>query len=401
MKKILIFYSVIICISTIFLLVSLNISRDFSFNFPQDPIEDIPLVSQNLENYCTASSIFSEIGDEAFCSQPSLLTEERGIVINLSLNKAFLYDQNKLLYVLPLAYQSPDNKWFESPTGFYRIKTREKLHWSTIGLVWMPYSMQYYEDFFLHGIPYYPNGKELTSTVSGGCLRFKDEVAKQIYDFVKIKDQVLVYTDFSNLQLKDGFSSPMNTNDVFIFKRFYTPLRIFHRFSGDRQNLTYDYYNHTGVDLRLEPQTKDNGVYSIYEGRIVKIVKQEVNTNNNFGNTVIIEHNINGQALYSLYARLTNIRSDLHEGDVIRSGEAIGSLGTSPSDLRQPEDEYLHFEIKTSPVLENPKKGKICLNSSRNYDFCYGNAPSPLESLGYLNPIDFLFIKINSQSNEI
>ena len=396
MKRILIFNSVIICIATLFLLISLNISREFSFSNSEDQIENISLINQNSENYCTFSSVFFEKGDDAFCFQPPLLTEERGVVINLSLSKVFLYDQNKLLYVLPLTYQSPENKWFVSPTGFYRIKTREKLHWSTIALAWMPYSMQYYENFFLHGIPYYPNGKKITSTVSGGCLRFQDEIAKQIYDFVKIKDQVLVYADFSNLKVKDDFSPPMNTDDVFILKRYYTPLRIFRRFSGDRKNLIYDYYNHTGVDLRLKPLAKNNKVYSIYEGKIVKIIKQEANTNNNFGNTVIIEHNINGQILYSLYARLTNIRNDLLEGNVIHSGEVIGFLGNNPFELKHPEEEYLHFEIKISPVLENPKSGKICLNSDQKYDFCYGNAPAPLENLGYFNPIDFLFTKINS-----
>jgi len=45
-----------------------------------------------------------------------------------------------------------------TPVGSFDIKTKEPNHFSSISKVWMPYSMQFQGDYFLHGWPYWPDG---------------------------------------------------------------------------------------------------------------------------------------------------------------------------------------------------------------------------------------------------
>jgi len=409
MKKILfigwIFWVAII----IFCVLSRNSYSEFSYvksdSGPQESQKSLIIIQPTI-NYCDDNTIFADEDDKKYCFTSPYLIKDRGVEINLTTNKVTLYDKGKLIKTLDLLYQSPQNVWMQSPTGLFQIGTREKLHWSTIGLVWMPYSMQYYEDFFLHGIPYRPNGEVITSTVSGGCLRFEDETAKQLYDFVKIKDPVLVFASYDDLSINDGFSAPLNQKESFIFQKFYNPKRVTYYFSGDRQNLKYDYYNHTGVDLKLKPNATDKNVYAIKDGKISKIVYLGKEEDYGMGNTIIIEHQINGKTIYSLYAHLAKIKEDLKEGEQIKGGESLGEIGSSGfgceqywrlgkngCDSENEPNDHLHLEIKTQPVLYNPIGGKVCFNKNNQQDFCYRYAPDPLLSKGYLNLLDLIFKK--------
>jgi len=73
----------------------------------------------------------------------------------------------------------------------------------------MPYSLHYYGKYYLHGEPYYPGGKKLISSVSGGCLRLSDKDAKDIYELTELDMSVLVtgkekdYYQFTNKNLSE------------------------------------------------------------------------------------------------------------------------------------------------------------------------------------------------------
>src|SRR3989344_3680900 len=148
-------------------------------------------ISQVIEEYtaggsgfCSDDVEFSSEEDERFCAQEPKITEAKGVEVDLTLNKALLYDGGKLVKVLPLYYQAPEDKWFQTPTGYFRLGIKKEKHLSSLFPVTMPYAIQLYEDFFIHGIPYHADGTPVNSTFTGGCLRFKDGVAKEIYDIV-------------------------------------------------------------------------------------------------------------------------------------------------------------------------------------------------------------------------
>lgn len=336
----------------------------------------------------------------------SKLTESRGIEIDLTNNKAALYNEGKLIKTMPLSYQSPEDKWFQAPTGYFRAGIKREKHLSSLFPVFMPYSIQYYEDFFIHGIPYYKSGESVSSEFTGGCLRFKNDVAEEIYDFLKTGDQLIVYKTFDDLKIKPEFHPPVDLENFFIQRRFLNPYRQFRLFGGT-DALEEDYYQHTGVDLRPITNISQKSVYAIYDGKIAKIQLNDGN-DHGLGNTIILEN----QGVYSLYAHLSKIEQSLQEGDIIKKGETIGEVGNSGFGCQNywrigpdgcssasskqannnPDDIHLHFEIKKAPVLENPEGGKACeyeINEPKI--FCYGYTPDYPQEYGYFDPIQFIF----------
>jgi len=67
----------------------------------------------------------------------------------------------------------------------------------------------------------------------------------------------------------------------------------------------------------------------------------------NYGNYIILRHYIHGLELYSLYAHLSQVRSDLKPNTPVRAGETIGVMGRT-SNTRQRIDKsraHVHFEF--------------------------------------------------------
>lgn len=155
--------------------------------------------SEAKRNLCADEILFLSEVDRKFCFQESKLTKARGLAVDLTNNRALLYDSEKLIKIFPLSYQSPEGKWFQAPTGYYQIGIKKEKHLSSLFPVIMPYAVQFYEDFFIHGIPYYKNGVPVSSSFTGGCLRFNNQSAKEIYDFIKTGDEVVVYKTFDDL----------------------------------------------------------------------------------------------------------------------------------------------------------------------------------------------------------
>lgn len=119
--------------------------------------------------------------------------EGKFVGIDLENMKALLYEDGEVTQTLPLLSKgSPGSHW-ETPSGVYEIKLKERKHFSSIGHVYMPYSMQFYGNYFIHGWPYYPGGKPVPKGYSGGCVRLSTENAKKIYDFVDVGTGVYVY----------------------------------------------------------------------------------------------------------------------------------------------------------------------------------------------------------------
>lgn len=86
----------------------------------------------------------------------------------------------------------PGTPW-ETPSGFYAIQTKEENHFSSIGKVYMPYSMQFYGNYFIHGWTTYPDGTPTPFTFSGGCIKLDTDDAAQVYAFADVGTKLFVY----------------------------------------------------------------------------------------------------------------------------------------------------------------------------------------------------------------
>lgn len=108
------------------------------------------------------------------------------------------YKNGKLLKEAPIQTKGRDGSWWETPTGLYKIRSKEKNHFSSFGRVWMPWSMQFQGNFFIHGPTRYPDGSPTASTYSGGCIRLSLSDAEEIYRLADVGTPVLVFEESFN-----------------------------------------------------------------------------------------------------------------------------------------------------------------------------------------------------------
>lgn len=121
-----------------------------------------------------------------------IATAEKAIVANLETMTIDLYANGLPLKTFPIASKGRPNSHWETPSGIYEILTKERTHFSSIGEVNMPYSMQFYGNFFIHGWPTYKDGTPVEQNYSGGCIRMATNDAAQIYEFAKLHTPLIV-----------------------------------------------------------------------------------------------------------------------------------------------------------------------------------------------------------------
>ncbi len=115
------------------------------------------------------------------------------VVADLDAMQVSLYENGTTTATYPILTKGKPGTPWETPSGFYSVQTKEENHFSTIGSVNMPYSMQFYGNYFIHGWPTYPDGTPVASTFSGGCIRLSTEDAQEIFAFADKGTGLFVY----------------------------------------------------------------------------------------------------------------------------------------------------------------------------------------------------------------
>jgi len=105
------------------------------------------------------------------------------------------YENGTLKKEAPITTKGREGSWWETPAGLYQISSKELNHFSSFGRVYMPYSMQFQGNFFIHGPTSYPDGTPTPSSYSGGCIRVGLEDVKEIYELVDKGTPLLVFED--------------------------------------------------------------------------------------------------------------------------------------------------------------------------------------------------------------
>lgn len=94
-----------------------------------------------------------------------------------------------------------------TPTGKFTVLSKREKVFSNLSKVWMPWSINFYGPYFMHGIPYWPSGEKLNTRYSGGCVRLPEEADKAIYDFAEVGMPIIVSKSKTGVAVKD------NTNE--------------------------------------------------------------------------------------------------------------------------------------------------------------------------------------------
>jgi poly-gamma-glutamate synthesis protein (capsule biosynthesis protein) len=103
-----------------------------------------------------------------------------------------LFENGEVLAEYPILSKGAPGSFWETPTGSYAVKTKEEHHYSTIGNVWMPWSIQFFGNFFIHGWPSYSTGAPVPPGFSGGCIRLSEEDAHELFDRIALGAPIFV-----------------------------------------------------------------------------------------------------------------------------------------------------------------------------------------------------------------
>lgn len=157
---------------------------------------------------------------EAFQAEKERLVATQGsfIEVNLKDMKIALYENGIPKEEYPVKAKGKEGSWWETTTGIYSVGAKAVNHFSSISKVWMPYGIQFYGNFFIHGWPYYSDGTPLQSSSSGGCIRLATSDAEKIFRFAKYGMPILVFEEkpkrslYEALRLNDGAGGMPNVS---------------------------------------------------------------------------------------------------------------------------------------------------------------------------------------------
>src|SRR5690606_31973740 len=98
---------------------------------------------------------------------------------------------------------------------------------------------------------------------------------------------------------------------------------------------------HPGVDIGPNSDKTRTPIWSAAYGRVVDVQSIE---NYDLGRRIVIEHDVNGERFFSVYAHLAEIQVEV--GTIVDENTRIGFMGNSPADWEMAV--HLHFEVRTS-----------------------------------------------------
>lgn len=356
------------------------------------------ITDTSFSNRCRSESVLYLPEDTRFCANIPKLDRFRLFEINLSQNRILFYEQGILERTFPIAYQAAYGRWFQTPTGYFRMGAKKPKFKSSIVPVYMEHAVQLYEDFFVHGIPYYEDGTRVTSQFSGGCIRLEDGVAESFYATARQGDDVVSYVTLEGYLPKQGVASPVDQDSFWIRQRFNSPLKVDWTW---RKETDENYIQHTAVDFAPLPNVSRPTAHAVADGIVQQII---INGSHDrgLGNTVLIAHRIDGVDMYGLYAHLDHIDEGLVVGGRVHAGDVVGLIGNTGYGCAYwhvgddgcaatgEADTHLHFELKTKPVLDAPISDPTCA-ISKDIHSCVGSTSADPILFGYLDPMEVLF----------
>ena len=115
------------------------------------------------------------------------------IEADLTTMKLQVYKDGVSTLEVPIVTKGRPGSWWETPAGLYKVGTKEKAHFSGMGHVWMPWSLSFQGNFFIHGRTYHNDGTLSSKAFTGGCIRLDTDDAKKVYDIVDVGTPVLVF----------------------------------------------------------------------------------------------------------------------------------------------------------------------------------------------------------------
>jgi len=95
---------------------------------------------------------------------------------------------------------------------------------------------------------------------------------------------------------------------------------------------------HMGLDIAAKDDatTKGQSIYAAYAGKVIKAGPSQ-----DYGNWIVIEHQVNGQTMTTVYGHMDDDGILVQVGDQVKTGQEIGRIGSAGTDGKP----YLYFEL--------------------------------------------------------
>ena len=93
----------------------------------------------------------------------------------------------------PILATGASGSAYETPPGFYTVETKEQDHFNLADQTHLPWSVQFYGNYFIHGAPYYDNGSPVNGEYTSGCIELSTGDAKAVYAFADAGIGIFVY----------------------------------------------------------------------------------------------------------------------------------------------------------------------------------------------------------------
>ncbi len=159
-------------------------------NFKNENIDNYTIVKK-LNN--SQNALLSPRVIDALSISDVVPKKGKILVADLKSMAISLYLDGKQIAKYKIISKGREGTPWDTPSGLYKIHTKERNHLSSIAKVYMPYSMQFYGNYFIHGETYYPDGTPTTSTFSGGCIRLYTKDMAKVFNFADIGTKVFIF----------------------------------------------------------------------------------------------------------------------------------------------------------------------------------------------------------------
>lgn len=137
-------------------------------------------------------ALFGKSNGELVEINKAQISEGKYIDIDLSRMILITFEDGTPRHVCEITAAGNPRGW-PTPKGNFQVLHKEENHFSQKTYVWMPWSLHFYGDFYIHGVPYWPSGQEAQSTYSGGCIRIPTDSAKLVYHWAEIGTPIIIH----------------------------------------------------------------------------------------------------------------------------------------------------------------------------------------------------------------
>lgn len=117
-------------------------------------------------------------------------------------------------------------------------------------------------------------------------------------------------------------------------------------------------HKHQGIDI---PATVGTPVYAVADGTVAHAYTQPQRGFHGYGRVVVVEHSLDGQNLWTLYAHLQDVNA--FKSQLVTAGQQLGTVGKTrfaggdPSSMVR--GAHLHFEVSKRSYPQGSETNRI------------------------------------------